>query len=558
MEPKDIDLFCRFFAGNTRHYGVFSQQKSAEGEKVKGNARTVHEEVQKTIYEKHLTGEKSIGIIPIKEDNSVSFCAIDIDSYPVNISSYTGFIARYGAPFVPVRSKSGGLHLFVFFTRPVAAKLAQEFLTQAAAVLGLPKKTEIFPKQAKLLSDGTGTWINLPYFNAEKTERYAYNYKNEALSFAGFLALAQSKATTISLAQAWLQVLPLAAAPPCLQALYIKFRSGELDNNRNIFLFNVSVYLKSKFAETAWVEKLEKVNASLANPLPQKELDTTVVKSHERHTYSYKCAEGLLQEYCNKEMCATREYGKGSVNVSNFSFEKLVQVTTSPPYYKWTVNGIEMLFFSEDELRKQDVFLNYCIRFLHKLPNKQTEKAWTTVLNTALSHIEIQRVEQEEDISSDFLFAVYFVEFLSRPSAKSISGVPLGQVYKDPKEKAYFFRVEALIEFLEKGKSYPLKSKTKLHAKLSSLSAISVKIYDKDLKKQVRCWRVPVAAVAPIESRVDAAREEIKQQIECDTDIQERKEQVGGDAGVPGNENLIADFDVPLLDFSSDEDKTLF
>jgi hypothetical protein len=73
-------------------------------------------------------------------------------------------------PLVPCRSKSGGLHLFMFATEPVLAKAMQDCLRELAAGLGIAG-SEIFPKQAELLSDrgDQGTWMIMPYFGGVST-----------------------------------------------------------------------------------------------------------------------------------------------------------------------------------------------------------------------------------------------------------------------------------------------------------------------------------------------------------------------------------------------------
>ena len=77
---------------------------------------TVHEPVTEDIWDKHIKGEIRIGIRPEKED-LVKWGCIDIDprSYKDYASKkYLDIIKNNNLPLVPTRSKSGGLHLFIF------------------------------------------------------------------------------------------------------------------------------------------------------------------------------------------------------------------------------------------------------------------------------------------------------------------------------------------------------------------------------------------------------------------------------------------------------------
>ena len=129
------------------------------------------------IYQQHLDGKLSIGIQPCTEDSEVKFGVIDIDPKDYanfNKKDYIDIIQQYELPLLPVESKSGGLHLFLFmdkFTRCITVK---SFLTNLLSLFGLKQDTEIFPKQTQLTKDSEtgqlrpGQFINLPYFGEER------------------------------------------------------------------------------------------------------------------------------------------------------------------------------------------------------------------------------------------------------------------------------------------------------------------------------------------------------------------------------------------------------
>lgn len=491
-----IQMFSTLFRGHANVYGRHVPENDASGpdtEKKKGKSFTIREPLTPDLYAAHIEGRTSIGAVPIDADSNVSFAAIDIDVYPSNPLRYIRVFDKYNLPFTCFRSKSGGVHAFIFFERPTPAKGVLELLRIVCQVLGLPKNTETFPKQVRLSANAVGNWINLPYYNAEHTTRYAYDYEGNPLAFSKAMQHCMSIRTTVKALKDALSQLPFSPAPPCLQTLYINDEITEASHNRNVFLFNVASYLKARFGD-AYAERLALVNASMPDPVTDQELTATVVKSHARGTYSYQCDNPVLSVYCNRELCEKREYGKGGGMISDLTFEKLVQVAASPPYYKWTVNGVEMVFYSEDELRGQDKFINYCIRSLHKCPNKLKAEKWAAVLNKALETMVVEK--DNMNLSDDSLFFSYFKEFIEgRAFGSTIGQVAIGKVYKDESKAAYYFNVEAFLLYLESVKQLKGVPLNVIHWRLKSLGCASTVVYDATSKKSVRVWSIRIAAL---------------------------------------------------------------
>ena len=173
-----MERYIEFFNGYRNAYGVadFNHQDSkvdSETGKKKPVYRWNFEELTNDIYQQHIKGELSIGIQPCTEDSEVKFGVIDID--PKDYASfskkdYIDIIQKYELPLLPVESKSGGLHLFIFMDKFTDASLIKSFLTNLLSLFGLKQDTEIFPKQTQLTKDSEtgqlrpGQFINLPYF----------------------------------------------------------------------------------------------------------------------------------------------------------------------------------------------------------------------------------------------------------------------------------------------------------------------------------------------------------------------------------------------------------
>ena len=153
-----VDQFSEIFAGNTDHYGL------------NGNL-TIHKPVTKDLYEKHLNGEISLGIIPIRADGKCKFGCLDLDDHKkggikkdFNYKKLLEKIKFLKLPLIVCRSKSGGAHCYLFIKEWVSAATVRQKLKKMSYALGYERGTvEIFPKQDSLKPGDRGSFINLPY-----------------------------------------------------------------------------------------------------------------------------------------------------------------------------------------------------------------------------------------------------------------------------------------------------------------------------------------------------------------------------------------------------------
>lgn len=305
------ERFARLFRGHTSRYGRYDiAGDAALEEKVAGRARTVDQQITADDYTSHVEGRVGIGVIPLqgdaKEEGTVNFAAIDIDVYTQaekekrNLTHEDIALALYDTPLIVSRSKSGGIHVWLFSEEGVSARLATEYLNAQAAHLGVAG-CEVFPKQTERYSDeDVGNWINLPYFGETRyavvPDKQGSTYEYIDVPLELFLDVAETQAKTVT--DDWLldntpshpstrassEDAPLFYdGPPCLQRLIIgdpkkvtrlqkayddkvrdaKFKSEadqdrakkwldkqvaalqpqNLDNNRNNTFFNVALYL---------------------------------------------------------------------------------------------------------------------------------------------------------------------------------------------------------------------------------------------------------------------------------------------------------------------------
>lgn len=481
--------FYTLFLGNESAYGVFTLTgEKDENGKALGVASTERKEIKEQDYVTHLSGKRGIGVVPIRSDAKCSFGVIDVDDASL-FKTIPPVIRKHGFPLVSFRSKSGGLHLFIFFERPESAAKVIALLRTYRRALGLSAKTEIFPKQAKLEPDAVGNWINLPYFNCDKTDRYAIGPKGEALSLDEAVSVCAKFRTSLGVLSS--MELPLMDAPPCLQAVYLRGSTVM----RNNYLFSQAVYLKNKYGDE-FEQKLVEINAALEVPLSVKEISDTIINSIKRKDYAYKCSEEPLSALCDKTECKKRKYGVGSAEVPELSFEQLTQFLADPPYYEWMVNQKNLRFYSETDIINQFAFRTLCFRIIHILPMRLKDETWTRVVNTALQNIKTVAVDQGDDISIGATFKEYLVEFLTkRAKAANREQLLMDRVLVDEELSSFVFRAKNLMSFLIVQKTFRAFGQTEIQARLRDLGGKAMRYYVNRQNSSLRVWSIPISAL---------------------------------------------------------------
>jgi len=327
-----MERYIEYFNGYRNAYGVadFNHQDSkvdSETGKKKPVYRWNFEELTKDIYQQHIKGELSIGIQPCTEDSEVKFGVIDID--PKDYSSfnkkdYIDIIQQYDLPLLPVESKSGGLHLFLFMDKFTDASLIKSFLTNLLSLFGLKQDTEIFPKQTQLTKDSEtgqlrpGQFINLPYFGEE---RKALNVDGTKFTLDQFIEVISAnlvnkerlKEITEGIENKSMEGVDeeFIEGPPCLAAIS-KVANQEKFDGKDRFMYNYHVMVKMKYPDS-WEQKV--MNAPVkyfsgihANAWDKKFLGQKV-KSWNRSSKGYTCTESPLSEHCKKGICVKKKFG---------------------------------------------------------------------------------------------------------------------------------------------------------------------------------------------------------------------------------------------------------
>lgn len=136
IAESDIQRFANLFAGFSKAYGTTRLLgKTDERGKQEVVSKTVRGTVSLDHYAAHLQGDTGLGIVVLRDDDTVCFAAIDYDVYTSDIEKAEKAINEKGLPLVPMRSKSGGIHLYCFLAQPTSARLVLERLAEWSAML---------------------------------------------------------------------------------------------------------------------------------------------------------------------------------------------------------------------------------------------------------------------------------------------------------------------------------------------------------------------------------------------------------------------------------------
>jgi len=320
--------FIKYFTGLKRNYGfcnVNNGYKDPNTGKIKfhaGDYGWSGKPITDNDYQLHLNGKRSIGIQPCDDNGFARFGAIDIDpkNYKdLDVKYYLDIIQEKELPLIPVRSKSNGLHLYLFTKEFVQAKEIKSFLEQVLFLFKLPITTEVFPKQTKLgtNTDGdkiNGNFINLPYFN--KDERCALDPSGNEMSFELFLNCIELNTVTagklkeisdnIIKSELTGGAEEFKDGPPCLEIL----SKEKMTDGRDRFLYNYMVFAKKKYPDN-WGKMVLKAGRNYFE-FDEVWTDDHIekkIKHWEKQEKGHSCHDPLLAPVCVKSECVKRDFG---------------------------------------------------------------------------------------------------------------------------------------------------------------------------------------------------------------------------------------------------------
>jgi len=491
------------FGGLDRAHGTYKIDEGLSGVKVGGQAMTIAKPPTDELWAQHLSGERSLGIIPIREDGTISWACIDIDAYQSDVcKAAVKFVNDYALPFIVCRSKSGGAHVFVFFAKPIAAKLVVQKMAGFAKSMGF-EGAEIFPKQIALAPDEYGNWLNMPYFDWEISNRYGFDKEGNRLELPEFIKHVEGNLVS---AAGWkaLEIPelehPFSDGPPCLQAMA---RSKVTEGGRNNALLQFGVYAKFKYGDQEYQDKVAEYNHRYFDPvIGQRELNDTIFKSLERRDYGYICTQQPQASVCNRTACLRRRYGIGGAADEEFEQEmemhnlrKLIYYSPTgeplddDPEWELTIMG-RTIRMTQDQLISQAQFAKLCIAKFSVWPPAMPAPRWQEMIKGHLATSEIVEIPFETSPPAQTLEAL---KDYIKQNAHAKNNLELMNGLALKKDDCYRFRIESLVEFMRDRARTLINIKTIAdHLEVLGLGRTKTTARVGEETMSISCWEIGV------------------------------------------------------------------
>lgn len=514
--------FARLFQGYTKRYGRYDLGGEAGvGEKRAGQARTVDGELTQDIFDAHVKGKIGMGVIPLLDDSeNVHFASIDVDVYKPeeqqqrNLTHSDIAVALIDEPLFVSRSKSDGVHVWLFSAEGVNAALAVDYLNTIAARLGVAG-SEVFPKQTSRASDeDVGNWINLPYYGKARNavipddDGTLVNLVEATLD--QFLDLAEIVAKSVT--NEWLienTIIPESQrtgqdvgelwydGPPCLQRLFHgqperltklnrDFEDGRTseeqykravnstkpqlgEGNRNNAFFNLAMYLRRRMTPQDCDGKIDEDQRKLLQIELQRLHDKWTHETGEQgispelprisqqmksDRWGYACTKEPLKALCNRRTCLKRQFGVGTAKLDQpMEITGFAAIMTSDPQFVFTLNGKRVYIPDAKSLLNQHIFAEEV--------TKSTLQVWPMLPNNDWSKLIHDLLEKRDEIApppdTDLkaIIGNALLEFISTkkiPKGQNDASFHSGRVIWTDDECEAWFRMNHFMNFLRNEK----------------------------------------------------------------------------------------------------------
>lgn len=395
--------FQELFAGRPDAHGYYGKpEQQLGGVKREAKRGTLEQLVEQKHWDDHLNGVMGLGIVPVMQGDCVNWGCIDVDKYEslgalcVKIEKR---IQKLQLPLVVTRTKSGGAHVWVFFSKPAPAYQVIEKLKEWTKLIGfMPgQKVDIFPAQESIANLDAGSWVNLPYFDdANKAQdRVGYGTNCKPLSLDDFVAHANVRmihpadldrsdegVETVEVAGEDVPV-DHAQAPPCIQCMI----SRGVTDSRNNAMRQMGVYLSRAHSDD-WKDRLMEMNQTVCDPpLPYAEMGPMARNIEQQGVRArYFCDRAPMVNNCDKGTCLTRDFGIGDKTAQGLDFEitSLIKHEGDIPFYEVWIDGKEIRMPYE-VLMSTGKFGLECGKVLNKMLRIPKKFDWVEHINSIMS-----------------------------------------------------------------------------------------------------------------------------------------------------------------------------
>jgi hypothetical protein len=488
-----IDEFIKIFEGYSWAHGIFTKDKSNLPGKKEGVSKVRREEVTKVMWKNHLSGlEPSLGIMPVTENSECKWGCIDVDDFKLDYEELLKKIRKLSLPLIMIRSKSGCAHIFLFIKKFLPAEEVQFVMKKFAAQLGIADKLDrIYPMQTEFVKGGTGSWLNMPYFNHEEGSRYAYTDSFEAATIDEFFKMHEQyaqdgleKYLTVDqeTEEKVVKDKKLKRPPylPCIQNC-MKLNNGKIPNGmRNEFGFQAAWFFKKSHEGISKFEGKTRTPHSLLSdfntqnispPLEEKVINK-LTEQLATNDYNPKCKVQCVKKYCDVPACRknlfgiTPEFAKELMQADDILGAIYEYGSVPPKFYMYVkVQGNKdtlkdvRVEFKGSQLKDKKAFITRLQDFGH-FPPKALEMMKNTDFTDFMdARLAIRTYEEaSEESHHDFDFISIMRDFLDKTTVSLDKWDLLeGACYYDQNKKLMHIRLGMLQQYL-KATRQPMKT----------------------------------------------------------------------------------------------------
>lgn len=397
-------------------------------------------------WQNHIDGVERFGAAPLRSDNTLKFAAIDLDVYnALDHVALARKLHKIHENFILCRSKSGGKHLYMFFKEPFPGLKVRKKMEEVVSILGVAANPKnLFPASSSHVDTmkNAGAWINLPYFDHEKTLQYAYHPKTQAvMNLKEFLDYTETHKFGSDFAEMpFIDGSLFSDGPPCLQVL---FEQGVTAGSRHYALLNAAMYAKKKHIGV-WDRNVEGYN-QLCNPPKEDDQIKLIIREVNKKDLRYTCNVEPLCSHCDRRKCGTRKFGVN--NDSTFPFvESLVKYDSEPPVWWIYLDGGKKISCTTEQLQNSRLFQICCMAQASIVTPIIKAEDWTKYLHELMQKLQIVEVP-EEDTYSGIIKQEIQTYLLNRASGQNLEDLLMDQAVRIADE--YFFTLNNLISFLK-------------------------------------------------------------------------------------------------------------
>jgi hypothetical protein len=305
---KNQTLFASLFAGRSDAFGILTD----------GRPYAVRTTLTLRHYGHHLAGRLRLGVYPLLSDGTTRLLALDFDGPTSHDDAWRVYCraSHFKLPFLWEVSKSGDVHLWLFFSAPVLSRdirRVSRLLLEEAGV-----RAEINPKQDQLSNGVLGNYIFLPLAGQSVPEgRTLFIDTNTGAPFPDQWEILKN---VPRVEPEWIAYLveansledPSPAAPPAesnqprvysgdLLPCAVKMLKGVGEGCRDVVTFRLAIHFKAKGCSREETEQyLRDWNEHLNRPpLPRERVTQKVRSAFERGYTGYGCEDSLIIPFCD-------------------------------------------------------------------------------------------------------------------------------------------------------------------------------------------------------------------------------------------------------------------